>query len=358
MLRSAAMNCLRRAAGRAVCVVCLSLSFTSSVFAATEEEKSGARAAATQGEKAFEEHRWAEALDLFTRAESLVHSPVHLLYKARSLAQLGQLVKARETYLALDRETLPANASPALLKAQDSAREEAKALEPRLANVTIKVEGASAADVAVTMDGVKVPAALVGLSRPVDPGEHKLQATGNGIQSDVVTVSVKEGGSASATLIVKPTPGAALPAEPTNPANPPAAAAGTPPAGAIPPPTTLPPASTEKTRPVPTGVYVGVAATVAFAAGGAIVGAMASSKHSEFQSHNDGSDAAHATDLKNSGKTLNLVSDALFGGALVAAGITTVLYVTRPEVPAQGASVRLVPVVGPQGAFLGCVGRF
>ena len=65
-------------------------------FAASDEEKAGARAAATQGQAAYEKKNWAEALDLFTRAESLVHSPVHLLYKARALVQLGQLVKARE----------------------------------------------------------------------------------------------------------------------------------------------------------------------------------------------------------------------------------------------------------------------
>jgi len=33
-----------------------------------------------------------------------VHSPVHLLFKARALIQLGQLVKARETLLEITRE--------------------------------------------------------------------------------------------------------------------------------------------------------------------------------------------------------------------------------------------------------------
>src|SRR6188768_2893736 len=120
-------------------------------FAASDEEKAGARAAATQGQAAYEKKHWAEALDLFTRAESLVHSPVHLLYKARALVQLGQLVKARETYLSLTREE-STSSSPAVLKAREDAAKEVAQLEPRLANLTVKVDGAGAAEASVVMD--------------------------------------------------------------------------------------------------------------------------------------------------------------------------------------------------------------
>jgi hypothetical protein len=198
-------------------------------YAASAEEKAGARAAATQGEAAFDAKRWADAVDLFSRAESLVHSPVHLLYKARALAQLGQLVKARETYLDILREQ-PAVPSPALTKAQADAKLEDQALEPRLGNVTIKVEGPGAANAAVTMDGGPVPAALVGLSHPVDPGEHHFQATTSGAQSDDATLSLKEGGAGTITLTLKPiataAPAAAAPvAAVVAPAPAPAAAA-------------------------------------------------------------------------------------------------------------------------------------
>src|SRR5258706_10178573 len=76
------------------------------VRAQTDEERAGARAAATQGADAFSQNRYADALDLFARAESLVHSPSHLLYMARSLEKLGKLVRARETYLKITRERL------------------------------------------------------------------------------------------------------------------------------------------------------------------------------------------------------------------------------------------------------------
>jgi hypothetical protein len=178
-----------------------------SAGAVSDEDKAGARAAATQGEAAFQAGHWAEALDLFTRAESLVHSPVHLLFKARALVQLGQLVKARETYLSIAHEE-PVTASSALTKAREAAGKEEALLEPRLASLTLKVDGPGAADATVTMDGAKVPSVLVGVSRPADPGRHTVQAMGGGVESEPQTFSLSEGGTIALTLRLKPIPGA------------------------------------------------------------------------------------------------------------------------------------------------------
>jgi hypothetical protein len=197
----AALRDLRKLS-TAACLVAV-LAITSTASAASEEDKAGARAAATQGETAFNAKRWADAVDLFTRAESLVHSPVHLLFKARALIQLGQLVKARETLLEITREQAD-KPSPALLKAQDSARLELTTLEPRLAAVVITVQGPGAATATVTMDGAKVPPVLIGLSHPVDPGEHHFEAAGNGVHSNVVTLALKEGGTGSVALTLSP----------------------------------------------------------------------------------------------------------------------------------------------------------
>src|SRR6185503_12180093 len=75
-------------------------------FAQTDQQRADARAAATDGAVAFQASRWAEALDLFQRAESLVHAPPHVLYIARSQVKLGHLVEAREAYRKLTSETL------------------------------------------------------------------------------------------------------------------------------------------------------------------------------------------------------------------------------------------------------------
>jgi hypothetical protein len=319
-------------------------------WAQTDDDRAGARVAATEGVKASNEKRWADAADLFTRAESLVHSPVHLLYLARAQEKLGRLVKARENYNRVIRERIGADSPEAFRQAQASAQQEVGPLEARLAAVTLKIEGEKA-PVTVTMDGEKVPPALIGLPLPVDPGSHTFVAVGANLKSDPVAVTVAEGGKSAVTLIVKPAPGAVDPfAAPVPAATPPAAPT-------VAAPTAPPPTVTS--RPVGTGVYVGLVATGALALGAGITGVLALGKHSDFNKANDGSDPGNADSLKSSGQTLNLVSDLFTAGAVVSAGVTAYLYFSRPEVPAaQSSRLHLSPTLGRDGAALSLSGRF
>lgn len=194
--------------------------------AQSDEERAIARAAATEGLQAFQEQRWADAVDLFTRAESLVHAPPHLLYLARSYERLGKYVKARETYQKLARSALTPESPQAFKDAKDQGAAELAALEPRIPQLRIKVTGADKPqNLGITVDGEKMPAALIGVSAPVDPGEHKIQATADGYASDVATVSVAEGKKDTVTLELKPggkpastapSSGGAASAEPTS----------------------------------------------------------------------------------------------------------------------------------------------
>src|SRR5215471_1248792 len=172
-----------------------SITFSPRVFAQTDEQRSGARAAATQGAQAFSEKRWADAVDLFTRAESLVHSPVHLLYMARAYEKMGSLVKARESYIKITNEEVPAGAAQPIRSAHTDAEKELEAIEPRVPYVSVVVQGVGPKPVAVTMDGVQVPAALIGVPRPVDPGEHRFEAVSEGMDSAVNSIAVREGRS-------------------------------------------------------------------------------------------------------------------------------------------------------------------
>lgn len=192
--------------------------------AQSDENRSGARAAATAGGNAFLEGKWEQAIDMFTRAESLVHSPVHLLYMARAHEKLGQLVRAREAYIKITNEDLPKNAPEPYRAAKRDAERELAALEPRVPSVTITVKGAPQAT--VTMDGQPVPPALVGVPRPVDPGEHRFEANAEGYTAQPVVVRVAEGRSEAAVIELVPT-GAPIPS-----ATPVAGAAP----GALPPP--------------------------------------------------------------------------------------------------------------------------
>lgn len=100
-------------------------------------------------------------------------------------------------------------------------------------------------------------------------------------------------------------------------------------------------------RPTPTGVYIGLATTGVFAVGAGVVGALALGKKSEFDDANKGANVSKANRLHDNVKTFNLVTDVLIGAAVVSAGVTTYLYVSRPNVDAPASAwLRLQPQVG------------
>ena len=116
-------------------------------------------------------------------------------------------------------------------------------------------------------------------------------------------------------------------------------------------------------RPIPTGVYIGVAAAGALAIGGGVVGVLASSKHSKYDTANNNiktqADRDAADTLRKSGTQLNLLADGLFAGAVIAAGVTTVLYFTRPSHEVTpGTAWHVTPAVASNGGGLLLSGGF
>jgi hypothetical protein len=142
--------------------------------AQSDEDKAAARVLATQGGEALSAKKYAESLDLVSRAEQMFHAPTHLLLIARSQVGLGRLVAARETYLKLTREELGAGAPPAFKRAQQDGKDEMTALEARIASLRIAVEGGGQQKFTVKMDDQPVSPALLGVYRPVDPGKHEI----------------------------------------------------------------------------------------------------------------------------------------------------------------------------------------
>jgi tetratricopeptide (TPR) repeat protein len=183
-----------------------------SAFAQTDLERATARDAANNGRSAFDAGKYEKAIDYLSRAEQLVHSPTHLLYMARAQAKLGRLVAAHETYLKITRETLASNAPKAFVAAQAAAEQEQDTINARLPSVTVTLQGAtSAPDVTVQMDGTALPAAMIGIPLPADPGEHVFKASGPTIASEPVTVRLAEAAKQTVVLTVRST-GAAAPA--------------------------------------------------------------------------------------------------------------------------------------------------
>lgn len=120
-----------------------------------------------------------------------------------------------------------------------------------------------------------------------------------------------------------------------------------------------PGAGSTSTRPTPTGVYIGLATTGVFAVGAGVVGALALGKKSEFDDANKGTNVSKANRLHDNVKTFNLVTDVLIGAAVVSAGVTTYLYVSRPNVDAPASAwLRLQPQVGLHTRTLQLEGAF
>jgi len=287
--------------------------------------------------------RLKEALGLMERAESLVHAPPHLLYIARANEKLGQLVQAREAYLKIRRERLKETDPEVFREAQATAEQELAALDPRIPTVAVNVEGASGAGLTVTMDGQPLAAALLGIPTPMNPGRHLFEARAPGTLPARQEITIAEGAKQTVVLRLEPS-GEPMAAQTSGSS----------------PSTTPGTDSGSSLRPVPTGVYIGLAATGAFAVGAGVVGVLALGNKSDFEDENDGSDPTGAEETKNRGSTLNLVTDVLIAGAVVSAGVTAVLYFTRPTVSADRASaaLQISPVVLPGGAALAARGRF
>jgi hypothetical protein len=315
------------------------------VRAQTDQERAGARAAANQGVSAYEAGNYAEALSFLERAEGLVHALPHLLYIARCHEKLGNLVQAREAYLKIGRERLKPTDPEVFQQTQVTAAEELRALDPRVPNVTVNVEGARGAGLTVTLDGEPFAVELLGVPAPMNPGQRLIEAKAPGTKLASQRIAVAEGSKTAVLLKLEPSGEAPVAAAS-------GASAASAPSGA--------PQADQGNRPVPAGVYIGLAATGAFAIGAGVVGALALGNKSDFDEANDGSDPANAEDLRDSGATLNLLTDVLIAGAVVSAGATAYFYFTRPTVPAARASngLRVLPVVLPGALAVSASGRF
>lgn len=189
-----------RGAALALTLACATLAPAS--HALTDAEKAGARAAAERGGLAYQDGRYADAVDYFTRAEEIVHATPHLLYIARANAKLGRLIAAREAYLKITQEEISAKGPKIFAETKAQAEVELAELEPRIPYVSVVVEGAaSGEEVEVLRDGTVLPSVLVGIPQPVDPGRHTFVARSKQRSSAEQTVAVREG--AQETVVLK-----------------------------------------------------------------------------------------------------------------------------------------------------------
>ena len=138
--------------------------------------RSAARKLGEEGIALFEKESWAEALEKFNLADQLVPAPTLGVRAARCLVKLGRFVEASERFLEVTRMDLKGvNITPAFRKAQAEALKEREELLPLIPSLSIEVRGPIGEGILVFVDGEQIPSALVGQTRPIDPGKHEVE---------------------------------------------------------------------------------------------------------------------------------------------------------------------------------------
>jgi hypothetical protein len=123
----------------------------------------------------FHQGNYRLALERFQSAERARHSPVFLLYIARSHAKLGQLLEAKGYYTRVVAEQLPEAAPAPWVSARDDAALELVELEARIPSIQARVTSDEPCE--LRLDG-RVVAASAAQELWLDPGEHELIANG------------------------------------------------------------------------------------------------------------------------------------------------------------------------------------
>lgn len=332
----------------------LTVATSASAQEASAQDIAQARQLGGQAQAAFDAGNFAESEKLWNAAARLYsQAPTLTLGLARTQAKLKKYVAAQESYNKIIREWgNVASPPPAFKDALDAAKAEVGAMSAKVGTVVVTVEGPPSP--VVTIDGENVPAAALGLKRPVDPGQHAVKATAEGYKPADATFTVAEGGNAEAKLKMEKSADVAVaPIPATNPGEQPGADTGSGGGG-----------STQKTL-----------AIVAFGVGGAglvlgaVTGLIASGKASDLEKACPDKSACPA-DQKDNVDSYNTMGTLSTVGFIVAGvgGITgAILWFTAPKSGSGSAasaryatvptkSVTVSPYFG--GMSAGVTGRF
>jgi hypothetical protein len=344
------MRRLRSYSAAALLLLSVSSVAPRSAHGQTDADKATARTLGQEGQQALDKKDFKTAEDRFKRADALYHAPTLALGLARAYAGNGKYVEAQETYNRIVREGVPANAPPAFAKAVEDAKAEVGTVSPKIGSVVIVVHGTD--NPKVTLDDQPVPVAALGVKRPANPGMHLVRASAEGFKSAEATVSVSEGGSATATLTLEKDPTAVAQSPAATPGAVVAPAAG-PGGDAAPSP---PPA---KSSPLKLVGWIGVGLGGASLIAGGVTGAMAASKASELKNacpeNRCPPDQQGNIDSYNTLGTVSTIT-LIGGGVLAAGGVALLLFSPSATTEVKAGSLTFQPMVGP--GSLGATGTF
>lgn len=181
---------------------------------ADDPGRAEARKIGYAGVEAYQAGDFATAHDRLETAYQMLRVPSLGLWSARALTKLGKLVEAEARYLEVIR--LPTSVGDEAIQeqARQDARNERAELSRRIPSLLVRVDGAPAAEVAVTVDGAPLTGSALGESHLVNPGRHRIEGvrgtvrtaaevlTAEGEQKEAVLRFVAGGADASGTVTV------------------------------------------------------------------------------------------------------------------------------------------------------------
>lgn len=168
------------------CRVVTLCAFLAAIITLTNESyASGSDEALLHGRAGLAEYdsgHWQVALDEFSLADSLMHSPVFRLYVARCLLKLNRWVDAKKAYTRILEGPLDAGAPLPWRQASEKARSEIDALMDLLPSVVLVIRPATeeAEALELFIDNQRVDRALQSAPIDLSPGEHQFTARRDG----------------------------------------------------------------------------------------------------------------------------------------------------------------------------------
>ncbi|MGC4068548.1 MAG: tetratricopeptide repeat protein [Polyangiaceae bacterium] len=316
-------------------------------WALTDSDKEAIRALSNEAAADFDAGRYDLAREKFARAYALAKVPRLAVWEARAAERLGRLVSAYELYrqaIRLERNELWIG--DVQEQAQRDAERELQALVPRLAKVTIVVEGAEPSQVEVKIDGESVPNALLGVARFVDPGAREIVGIHRG-ETLRRAATIVEGGQARVVLAFNPS-GPAVSSQPVTTTGQNQSSAAKPVASAS------ADSGSQSGDSQRTWGWIGLGVGAAGVLTGAITGVIVASKYGELKSDCPERTCSDAESSRlDSYRSMRTVSTVGFivGGVGTAVGLTLVLTSPTPSVPKRDAS-QLRLRVAPNAALI------
>lgn len=193
----------------------LAVALCASPAAAQEEpspaDVSAARALGQEGVKLADAGNCEDAIDRLSRAEKIFHAPTTLARLGECQVKVGKIVAGTENLNRVVRETIGPSAPQAFRDAQDRAKVVLAEAKPRIAKLKVAVAAPADAKLVVTIDGENLPIANLNMNRPVDPGEHVVEASAPGFLPAKGKVTLADGGVDSLALTLEIDPNAPKP---------------------------------------------------------------------------------------------------------------------------------------------------